>query len=135
MKFSPYLSFNGQCEEAFKFYERALGGKIEATFPYAGTPAEQSAPAEWRNKLMHASITIGDQVLMGADPPPDHYKKPTGFSVALQAKDAAEAERVFQALSDGAQIQMPLQQTFFSPRFGMLIDRFSIPWMVNCDQA
>lgn len=134
MQIHPYLMFNGQCEEAFKLYERVLGGKIVAMIPHTGTPAETHVPAEWRNKIMHARLDVGDEVLMGSDAPPDHYQKPQGFSVSLQIKDPAEAERLFNALADKGTVQMPIQETFWAQRFGMCVDRFGIPWMVNCER-
>ena len=135
MRMNPYLLFNGRCEEAFQFYSQCLGGKIEAMMPFAGTPAEQEVPAEWRKKIIHASLTVGDQVLMASDAPPGRYEEPKGFSVSLNVKTPAEAERIFQALTENGKVQMPLQQTFWAARFGMVVDRFGIPWMVNCEQA
>ena len=135
MQLNPYLLFNGQCEAAFKFYERTLGGKIEELITHAGTPAETHVPAEWRDKIMHARLVVGDQVLMGSDAPPDHYESPSGFSVSIQTTEPAEAERIFKALSEKGTVRMPIQQTFWSPRFGMLVDQFGIPWMVNAQQA
>jgi PhnB protein len=132
MKLNPYLIFNGECEAAFKFYEHCLGGKIDAMMPHAGTPAEEHVPAAWRDKILHASMTIDGEVLMASDAPPDQYQKPQGFSVTLHIKDPAEAERVFDALAEGGTIQMPLEQTFWATRFGMLTDRFGTPWMINC---
>ena len=132
MQLNPYLLFNGQCETAFKFYEKCLGGKIEAMIPHAGTPAESSVPAEWRDKIMHANMTIDGSVLMASDAPPEHYQAPKGFSVSINLKDAAEAERIFNALAENGTVKMPLQQTFWATRFGMLTDRWGIPWMINC---
>jgi PhnB protein len=132
MKLNPYLIFNGECEAAFKFYEHCLGGKIDAMMPHAGTPAEEHVPAAWRDKILHASMTIDGEVLMASDAPPDQYQKPQGFSVTLHIKDPAEAERVFDALAEGGTIQMLLEQTFWATRFGMLTDRFGTPWMINC---
>jgi PhnB protein len=134
VRLNTYLVFNGQCEEAFKFYERYLGGKILAMMPHAGTPAEQHAPPEWLNKILHARLSVGDDVLMGSDAPPGRYEQPKGFHVALQIKDPAEAERIFQALAEKGTVQMPLGPTFFALRFGMLVDRFGIPWMINCEK-
>jgi PhnB protein len=135
MQLNPYLTFNGQCEDAFKFYEKCLGGKIEAMMTHAGTPAEQHVPPEWRNKILHARLTVGDQALMGSDAPPGRYEQPQGFSVSLNINDPREAERIFRALSENGKVQMPLQQTFWAERFGMCADRFGIPWMVNCEKA
>jgi PhnB protein len=135
MQLNPYLTFNGQCEAAFKFYEQCLGGKIVAMLPHAGTPAEEHVPAEWRNKIMHARLIVGDDVLMGSDAPPDRYEATKGFSVTLGIDNPAEAERVFNALAEKGTVQMPIQETFWALRFGMLVDRFGIPWMINCEKA
>jgi PhnB protein len=132
MQLSPYLNFNGQCEAAFKFYERVLGGKIEAMITYAGTPAEEHAPPELRNKILHARLIVGGDALMGSDAPPDRHETPKGFSVSLQIDDPADAERIFHALAENGIVQLPIQQTFWAERFGMLVDQFGIPWMVNC---
>ena len=134
MKLNSYLFFNGQCEAAFKFYEKCLGGKIEAMLTHEGTPAEQDVPSEWRKKILHARLTVGDQALMGSDAPPERYDKPQGFSVSLNVDKPAEAERIFRALSENGKVQMPLERTFWAVRFGMCVDRFGSPWMVNCEQ-
>ena len=136
MQVNSYLLFNGQCENAFKFYTKGLGGKIEAMIPHEGTPAADQVPAEWRSKILHARLTIGDQVLMGSDAPPARFQKPQGFSVNIQVKKPAEAERIFHALGENAQATiMPIQETFWAARFGMLVDQFGTPWMVNCEKA
>lgn len=135
MQIDPYLLFNGQCEAAFKFYEQCLGGKIEAMITHAGTPMEQHVPPEWRDKIMHARLKVGDEVLMGSDAPPGRYEKPSGFSVSLEIKDPGEAERLFNKLVENGTVTMPMQKTFWAVRFGMLVDRFGIPWMINCAQA
>ena len=135
MRLNPYLTFNGQCEAAFKFYEKCLGGKIEAMMTHAGTPAEQQVPSEWRNKILHARLTVSDQALMASDAPPDRFEKPQGFSVSLNIDNVGEAERIFRALSENGKVHMPLQQTFWAARFGMCVDRFGTPWMVNCEKA
>ena len=134
MQLNPYLLFNGQCEAAFKFYEKCLGGKIEAMLTHEGTPAEQDVPPEWRKKILHARLTVGDQVLMASDAPPERYEKPQGFSVSLNVNTPAEAERIFHALAEKGKVQMPLAQTFWAIRFGMCVDQFGIPWMVNCEK-
>lgn len=134
MQIVPYLHFKGNCEEAFKFYEKALGAKILAMMTHAGTPAEEHTPPEWRSKIIHARLAVGDAVLMASDAPPDRYHKPQGFSVALQIPDPTEAERVFNALSAGGEIHMPFGETFWALRFAMFADRFGIPWMINCEK-
>ncbi len=131
---SAYLVFSGECEAAFKFYEKCLGGKIEMIMTFGDSPMSQQAPAEWRNKVMHARMTVGNTVLMGSDAPPDRYEQPKGFSMSVSIKDPAEAERMFNELADGGKVQMPLEKTFWAVKFGMLVDRFSIPWMINCEQ-
>lgn len=135
MRVNPYLLFNGRCQEAFTFYAECLGGKIEAMLPHAGTPAEGHVPPEWREKIRHARLSLGEDVIMGSDAPPGHFEPPKGFSVAIQLSDPAEADRIFQRLSEGATVTMPIQQTFWATRFGMLVDRFGTPWMVNCQPA
>lgn len=132
---SPYLNFNGQCEEAFKFYEKVLGGKIETMMTHEGSPTEQVTPPEWRKKILHARLTAGDCILSGADAPPGHYRAPQGFSVMIQLTNDIEAERIFAALAEGGTVQMAIQPTFWATRFGMVVDRFGIPWMINCSQA
>ena len=133
MQLNPYLHFNGRCEEAFKLYEKVLGGKIEVMLPHEGTPAASHVPPEWKKKIMHARLNIGDQVLMASDAPPGHYHQPQGFTVSISIKDPAEAERIFKALADKGKVTMPLDRTFWAQRFGMLVDQFGIPWMVNCE--
>jgi len=135
MQLNPYLLFNGQCEAAFKFYEQCLGGKIDGMMTHGESPMSQQVPPEWRNKIIHARMVVGDKVLMGSDVPPGHYEEPKGFSVSLSVKEPAEADSVFHALAQKGKIQMPIQKTFWSVRFGMLVDQFGIPWMVNCEQA
>jgi PhnB protein len=135
MPLNAYLLFNGNCEEAFKFYEKCFGGEIVAMMPHTGTPAEKQCPPEWRNKILHARLDIGDQMLLASDCPPDMFHTPQGFSVSLQITDPSEAERLFHALQEGGKVSMPIQKTFWAVRFGMLTDRFGIPWMINCTQA
>jgi PhnB protein len=135
MQLNPYLTFNGQCEAAFKFYEQCLGGKIVAMLTHEGSPMAEHVPSEWRNKIMHACLTVGDRELMGSDSPPEHYEETKGFSVQLGIDDPVEAERIFQALAENGTVQMPIQETFWAARFGMVVDQFGIPWMINCEQA
>ena len=133
MQVSPYLSFNGQCEAAFRFYEQCLGGELGPIFRYAGSPMADRVPAEWSDKVMHGSVTLGGQVLMGADISADQYEEPKGFSLSLQIKSTADAERIFHALAKDGRVVMPLEQTFWAARFGMVVDRFGIPWLINCE--
>jgi PhnB protein len=131
---SAYLVFSGQCEAAFKFYEKCLGGKIEMMMTFGDSPMSDKAPADWQAKVMHARMTVGKTVLMGSDAPPERYEQPKGFSMSVGTRDAAEAEWMFNELAADGKVQMPLQQTFWAVKFGMVVDRFGIPWMVNCEQ-
>jgi len=133
MQVNPYLLFNGQCEEAFKFYADCLGGKIEAMMKNTESPAEEHVPPEWRDKILHARMTIGDSVLMASDAPPRRYQKPQGFSVSIGSRDVAEGRRIFNGLAENGTITMPFEKTFWAAGFGMCTDRFGIPWMVNCE--
>ena len=132
MRLNSHLNFNGDCEAAFKFYEKCLGGKITFMMPYQGSPAASAVPADWQHKILHATLTVGDQLLQGSDAPPPHFQKPQGFSLTLALNDPAEAERLFAALSENGTVRMPLQETFWASRFAMLVDRFGTPWMINC---
>jgi PhnB protein len=127
--------FNGDCAEALKFYEKLLDAKIEGMFPYGGSPAADQAPPEWGDKIMHATLNIGDTKLMASDCPPGQYRKPEGISVALGLSDAAKGEQIFNALAENGQVIMPYQKTFWAAGFGMCVDRFGIPWMVNVEEA
>ena len=133
MKLTPQVSltFNGQCEAAFTFYERCLNGTISGFFRYRGSPMASQAPPGWEDKIMHATLTIGESAISGADVP--QYETPRGFSILLQMNDPVAAERVFQALSENARIETPFQKTFWASGFGSLIDQFGIPWSVNCE--
>jgi PhnB protein len=135
MDVRPYLNFKGECESAFSFYERALDGTLGPIFRYAGSPLADQVPADWQQKVMHASITIGNQVLMGADVAPERYETPKGFSLSLQLSDTSHAERIFRELSTNAKIIAPLERTFWAARFGALTDRYGITWLINCEEV
>ena len=137
MSISVHLNFNGQCKEAFEFYEKLLGGKITGSMTWGEMPGGEvdKLPPETHNLIMHTALEVDNYVIMGADSPPGRYEKPTGLNVAIGAKDKGEAERIFKALSEGGNTTMPFQQTFWSPGFGMCVDRYGIPWMVNTEQA
>lgn len=135
MKINPYLYFDGNCEEAFKFYEKCLGGKIEVMLTHEGTPAESQVPPEWRKKILHGRMVVSEYVLMASDAPPGRFHKPQGFSLSLDVKEPAEAERIYKELSANGNVYMPLQKTFFAEKFAMFTDRFGTPWMINCNPA
>ena len=133
MELSTYLFFNGNCKEAFQFYEQALKGKIELMMTYRESPEKnQECTPTNPDGIMHVRLTVGKHALMGSDSPPQYYSKPQGFSVSYTAADQAEAERAFKALSQDGSVTMPLGKTFWSEAFGMCTDRFGINWMVNC---
>ena len=128
---NPYLFYSGNCEAAFKYYEKVLGGKIEMMPRSDEAPESMPAPPGWEKKIMHARMTVNGTVLMASDSPPAHFHKPQGFSVSLTVRDPAEAEKKFNALCEGGTVTMPFSKTFFSKGFGMAVDQFGIPWMVN----
>lgn len=135
MHVSTYLNFNGQCDEAIKFYEQALGAKLLFKMTWGESPMAGELPAEAHNLIMHSTLTIGDGQIMCADSPPGSYEKPVGMSVSLHVKDAAEGQRLFKALSENGNVTMPFEKTFWSPGFGMCVDQFGVPWMVNTEGA
>jgi PhnB protein len=130
----PNLTFNGQCEAAFKFYEERLHGRIAFMMTYENTPMNLQAPPDWRNKISHATFALGDYMLSGSDALPGQYQKPQGFALQFNLSDPVEAERIFQALAENGTVQMPLQETFWALRFGVLADQFGIPWIINCEK-
>jgi PhnB protein len=130
MEAACYLSFDGTCAEAFHFYQQVLGGEITALFRHSDTPMANQVPAEWGPRIMHARLEFPGGVLMGGDSPPGS-SAPAGFSVALQVDSVQDAERIFAALAEGGTVRMPIAETFWATRFGMLADRYGVPWMVN----
>lgn len=126
MKVEPYLFFEGRCDEALEFYRKTLGAEITTLMRYKDNPDHTAPPHSAEDKVMHANVRIGETTLMASDGLCSGQTAFKGFSLA----DEAEAERVFGALSEGGQVQMPLGKTFFSPRFGMLVDRFGVSWII-----
>ncbi len=135
MQLNSYLTFNGNCEAAFRFYEQTLGGKLTMLLAHKDAPTAEHVPAEWHDKIMHARLELGTQRLMGSDQPPQHSAALQGFSVQLELTDADEAERIFHALAINGEVTMPFGPTFWAHRFGMLKDQFGVPWMINCEHA
>jgi PhnB protein len=141
MRIDPYLILDGQCEAAFTFYQQCLGGTIEALLRYSdapesgdGEPGCGPVPAEFANKIMHASLIFDGQRLMASDTMPSvPYEGIKGCSVSLNVDSIAEAERIFAALAENGTVQMPLGKTFWAARFGVCTDRFGVPWMINCE--
>jgi len=134
MQVQPYLFFNGRCDEAVEFYRRALGAEVEILMRYKDSPEppppDRVAPGS-ENKVMHVSMRIGDTTVMASDGSCSGQASFQGFSLSLSPADAAQAERMFNALADGGSVQMPLTKTFWSPCFGMVTDRLGVAWMVN----
>jgi PhnB protein len=135
MKLNAYLHFNGNCKAAFEFYATCLGGNIPMMMTFGDAPADVigQIPPEAHHQIMHATLEIGDQVLMGSDCPPHiPFEGIKGCTISISIDEPAEAERIFNLMVDGGQITMPLAETFWSKKFGMLVDRYGVSWMVNC---
>lgn len=135
MNLQPYLIFDGQCEDAFHFYRQHLGGELTAMMRFDEMPGGEPVPEGAARRIMHARLEVDGFVLMASDNHPDHpYEGIKGCSISLGVAEVAEAERLFAALSEGGSVQMPLQETFWAARFAMLVDRFGVPWMINCER-
>jgi PhnB protein len=133
MQVQPYLFFDGRCEEALNFYKRALGAEVQTMMRWRESPEPpptEKCAAPSGEKIMHAAMKIGDTVVMASDGLPQEKSIFEGFSLSLTARNEAECDRLFNALAEGGQVQMPPTKTFFSPRFGMVADRFGVSWMV-----
>jgi PhnB protein len=134
MSMNPYLTFNGQCEAAFQFYEAVLGGKIVVLLRHGDMPMDCDGPPPAKDHILHARLMLGEDALMGSDAPDGRYEAPKGFYVNLSVDEPSEADRLFRSLSEGGQVHMPIQETFWAQRFAMLADKFGIPWMINCEK-
>ena len=132
MAFHPYLFFSGNCREAFTRYQEVFGGDL-VLLPMSDMPSDQAPPADQADLIMHAALTFGDNILMASDDPTGDGGPVKGMSVNYATADVAEAQRVFDALAEGGEVTMPMAETFWSPRFGMCVDRFGTPWMVNAE--
>lgn len=131
MRLSAHLTFGGDCAAAFRFYERVLGGRLQTLVTYGETAMASAVAPAWRDKIAHTTLLVGGTALMGADV--EGHEPARGFFVLVSVVDAGEAARVFAALADGGQIRMPLAPTFWSPAFGMVVDRFGTPWEVSAE--
>jgi len=134
MRIEPYLFFNGRCEEAVEFYKKALGAEVLMLMRFNESPEPHPPgmiPPGSENKIMHVSLRVGDTTVMASDGRCTGRSDFQGFSLSITAADEADADRKFAALADGGQVQMPLAKTFWSPRFGMVADRFGVGWMVS----
>ena len=136
MRIEPSISlvFNGECDAAFALYQQCLGGTITFRLTWGDSPMADQAPPEWRDKIIHATLTVGGKAISGGDVLPGQYERPQGFQLLLDLDDATAAERIFEQLADGGLITVPLQQTFWAQRFGAVVDRFGIPWGINCGE-
>jgi PhnB protein len=135
MQTNTHLNFNGQCEEAFKFYERCLGAKIEMMMTWGESPMAKEVTPDMGKKIMHANLSMGVYNISGGDVAPKHYQKPQGFAVMLDIDTTADADRIFKTLEVGGMVVMPIQETFWAQRFGMVVDRFGTPWAINCGKT
>jgi PhnB protein len=132
MDFVPYLNFDGNCREAFNFYHQVFGGELVAMISHRDMQIPD-LPEEMQDRIMHARLIVRDTVLMGGDAPPEMYSSPAGFSASVQVDSATEAKRIFAELEQDGAVLMPLEEQDWAIRFGMVTDRFGIPWMVNCE--
>lgn len=130
MRVESYLFFDGRCDEALEFYRGALGAEVTMLMRFKESPDPKMTPPEMGDKVMHASFRVGDTTILASDGECLGKQKFDGFALSIYASNEAEADRLFAALADGGKVQMPLSKTFFSPRFGMLSDRFGVHWMV-----
>lgn len=137
MQIEPYLFFDGNCETALTFYQQCLGGKIVALHRYAGSPMEAQLPPEWKNKVMHATLEASGHRFMASDRMPGQpFAGHAGFSMSVNIPgDAVRGEQVFKALATGGMVTMPFATTFWGAHFGMLVDKFGLSWMVNCESC
>jgi PhnB protein len=130
MQVQPYLFFDGRCEEAIEFYKKAIGAEVSMLLRYKDSPDKNMAPPGDPNKVMHCEIKIGESTVSASDGRNEGQAKFHGFSLTLIVGSEAEAQKLFSALAQGGQVQLPLTKTFFSPSFGMLADRFGVGWMI-----
>lgn len=139
MKINSYLTFNGNCREAFAYYEKQLGGRIEYTMTHGESPMADQVPAAMKSRVMHTSMVLGNTVLMGSDALEGvegcpAYEGMKGCSLSINVDDEKEADRLFAALAQDGQVKMPITETFWAKRFGMCVDQFGVAWMVNCEK-
>ena len=134
MNFNPYLNFNGNCAEAMAFYAEVFGGEVTFIQTFGESSMAEDMPPAMHELVMHASLRIGDRIVMASDDPSGKYELPRGIHVQTGFPDFTEAQRIFNALAVGGEVTMPFEKTFWTSGFGMVRDRFGIPWMVNCDE-
>lgn len=136
MKAVAYLNFDGKCREAFDFYAKALGGKIAFLQTFGDSPMKDQMPPQFQDRVLHVRLEAGEAVILGSDTPPGmQFNGPHGFAVALLFQKPEDVDPVFNALAAGGRVDMPVDKTFWSARFGMCVDKYGIPWILNCEQA
>ena len=135
MYLSSHLAFDGTCDEAMNFYANLFEGKVNFKMTWGESPMSSQVDADFQDKIMHMSITVGQTSIMGADSPKGRHKTAQGIVESITDSDLAKAENIFKALSEGGSVQMAFAETFWAKGFGMCTDRFGIPWMVNCEKA
>lgn len=132
-RINPYLNFPGTCKQAVEHYAKVLGGTIEMMQTNGESPMKDQMPPERHNDVIHARLRIGDDVIMASDAPPQYFEKQQGLWVSFQADSVEHGEKIWAGLAEGGEVRMPFAETFWAPRFGMVIDRFGTPWMVNVE--
>lgn len=135
MQLTPYLQFeNGVCREALAFYAKVLGGKVAGTMTFGEAPDGAPVGPDWQDKIMHAHFEADGLTIFACDAPPEYQQRPAGIALTLTVDTPEDAERIFAALGEGGSITMAMDETFWAKRFGMLTDRYGMPWMVSCDK-
>ena len=135
MRISPHLTFDGQCKSAFLAYQKILGGNVVTMLTYGESPMASTVDKQWHDQIVHAALTLGDIELTGADTSPQGFTKPQGFFITLTFDSRDKAKAVFDALSEQGEVHLPFSETFWSPGYGVVTDRFGTPWEVNAVQA
>lgn len=135
MKLYTYLNYGGNCRQAFEFYVEHLGGRITEITTHGEMPGEANVPPDWKDAVLHARMTLGETILLGADVPPDRFQPMRSAYLTLMLDTSKDAERIYDLLKDGGQIFMPMEETFFAKRFAMLRDRFGTSWMLLNEHA
>jgi PhnB protein len=133
LRITPHLCFDGRCEEAFGIYRQVLGGQITTMLTYGESPMAEHVDAKWHGMIAHATLRLDGQELFGVDALPDDYESPGGMYVTVNVVNPEDARRLFAALCDAGTVRVPYNKTFWSAGFGVLIDRFGIPWEINCE--
>jgi PhnB protein len=135
MRISPHLCFDGQCRDAIQLYQKILGGTIETMLTYGESPMASSTDPRWHDRIVHATLVLDEIELTGVDMIAGSYNRPQGFFITLAVDGVARAQDVFKSLSQGGAIRVPFEKTFWSPGFGVLVDRFNIPWEINANNG